>query len=207
MAVITLPDGLLIQRLTIGQRRFDLGMENPDTGDTSVRLLGPPRWTLAFTSDQQMEPLQARTWESMLLRLRGRVNLLEAWDHGKRAPLGSMRGTMILSGAVAAGATTLTISTNSAQAGKTLFAGDWLRIGSGLGTSQLVKAVVDTTADINGSVVVQIEPPLRTAFSTSTPVAWDKPTTYFRMNQADNAWVYERAVQGGFAFDGLEVWR
>lgn len=90
----------------------------------------------------------------------------------------------------------------------TLLAGDWLQIGTGVGTSQLVKAVADATAAIDGTMTVTFEPPLRIAFSGGAAVACEKPVGYFKQTSAPG-WSYRigrSRKQGGFALDLLESW-
>ena len=205
MAIIQMPSGLLLKRLSMGQKRYDLASDSSDTGNSSTRLLAPPRWTMTFTSDDRMDTLQATAWEALALQLRGRVNTLEAWDYGKPAPLGTLRGSITLSAAHAAGATTLNLVA-AGQVGKTLLAGDWLRLGTGLGSSQLVKVVVGGTTNGSGAVTVTVEPPLRYAFSSGVSVTWDKPTTFYKQVQQTGGWAYEGATQGGFSFDLIETW-
>ena len=90
----------------------------------------------------------------------------------------------------------------------TLLAGDWLQLGSGLGTSQLVKVVADVQASNNSRMTVTIEPPLRIQYASNTAVTWDRPTTYFKQLGSPQ-WSYRpgrRQKQSGFALDLLESW-
>jgi hypothetical protein len=99
-------------------------------------------------------------------------------------------------------------TTASAYAPPTLLSGDWLQIGTGVGTSQLVKAVADATAAIDGTMTVTFEPPLRTAFSAGAAVACEKPVAYFKQTSAPS-WSYRigrTRKQGAFALDLLESW-
>lgn len=92
--------------------------------------------------------------------------------------------------------------------GATLLAGDWLQIGSGLGTSQLVKAVADAAAAESGAMTVTFEPPLRKAHLAAVAVTWDKPVAYYKQTSVPQ-WGYRPAMrykQGGFALDLLESW-
>jgi hypothetical protein len=185
--------------------RFDLSFSNSDSGASSTRLLGPPRWTLAITSDEKMTPLEASGWMSTYLQLRGRVNHLAAWDVGRPVPLGTMRGVMTLSVADLAGDTTLQIVA-AGQGSRTLLPGDWLQIGTGVGTSQTVAVVAAATSNASGVITVQVEPPLRYGFPAGTQVTWDRPLIYFKSASADTKWSYSGATQGGFSFDGIESW-
>lgn len=206
MAIIQLPTGLKIERLTIGQQRYDLDFSNSDTGSGSTRLLGPPRWKVSFSSAAEMDIDQASAWVATMVKLRGRVNHLAVWDVARPVPRGTMRGTLTLSASAAAGSTSLTITGGAGQAGRTLLAHDWLQLGVGVGTSQLVMVTEDVTADGSGVVTLTVEPPLRTAFSAGAPVTWDRPLGYYKSTTQHTEWTYERAVQGGISFDGIERW-
>lgn len=84
-------------------------------------------------------------------------------------------------------------------------AGDWLQIGTGVGTSQLVKAAAATTAAANGTLAVAIEPPLRRSFSASTAVTWDRPVAYYKQTSSPQ-WGYRARKSTGYALDLLESW-
>jgi len=88
-----------------------------------------------------------------------------------------------------------------------LLAGDWLQLGTGLGTSQLVKVVADAAASNNSLMTVQVEPPLRQQFTAATAVAWDRPVAYYKQLGTPQ-WSYRPglvAKQAGFALDLLEA--
>jgi hypothetical protein len=96
-------------------------------------------------------------------------------------------------------------TTASAYAPPTLLAGDWLQIGTGVGTSQLVKVTADAVAAIDGTMTVSFEPPLRTAFASSTAVTWDKPVAYYKQTSSPQ-WGYRARMSTGYALDLLESW-
>ena len=198
MAIITLPTGMLFGAGTgVTQRTYDVVSTSQASGAVQARTFGPPRWALNLVAPEVQRPSEAALWESVLVRLRGRVNTLAAPDPGKLQPRGTRRGVLALGAAAAAGATTLNITGTG-----TLLTGDWLQIGAGLGSSQLVKVM----SDASGSAV-QIEPPLRQAFAISTQVTWDKPLAYYRLNSEPSGWTYGAgALQRDFALDLLEVW-
>lgn len=208
MAVITWPAALkLPAEFTLSQARYDM-VENSDaTGHQAARLFGPPRWRVSLRSIDAFTLIDAGVYEAMLLQLRGGVNHLALYDPVRQAPQGTMRGSMTLSGAHAAGAVALSVIA-SGQIGKTLLPGDWLQVGTGLGTSQLVKVVVGDTSDGSGVVDVTVEPPLRSAFGNGAAVTWDKPLGYFKQ-LGSPSWSYRPALrmkQSGFALDLLEAW-
>jgi hypothetical protein len=209
MAVITWPAALRAPaEWTLSQARYDM-LENSDaTGHMAARLLGPPRWRVSLRCGDGFTLQEAGIYEAMLLQLRGGVNHLAVHDFVRAAPQGSMRGTMTLNGAHAAGVAALSVTAGAGQASRTLLAGDWLQLGTGLGTSQLVKVMAAATSDAGGVIALTIEPPLRIGFAGGAAVAWDKPLAYFKQTGAPQ-WSYRPAMrqkQSGFALDLLESW-
>lgn len=207
MAVIVMPSGLRIGKpFGIQQRRYDMAEVSDTTGDSAVRLFGPPRWAVSIVSPEHLSLDDAAQWESLKLRLRGGVNVLALWDVVRPQPRGTARGALALSAPAAAGATSMAI-TGAQPAAGTLLTGDWLQVGSGLGTSQLVKLVSSTTL-AGGAGVVSFEPPLRRGYAAGSTVVWDKPLGFFRQPPAaaGASWEYvSRRHVRGFAFDGIEV--
>jgi hypothetical protein len=208
MSIITMPAGLdrSIGSFAVSQARYDMLEASDITGAVAARLLGPPRWRIAMGSVQALLFEDAALWESMLLRLRGGVNHLAAYDPVRTQPQGTMRGTLVLAGSHAAGLTTINISGGGSQAGKTLLQGDWLQLGTGLGTSQLVKVVVDGLANGSGDISAEVEPPLRLPLSGGAPVTWFKPLGYYKQ-LSQPGWNYsDWRLTGGFSADLLEAW-
>lgn len=93
----------------------------------------------------------------------------------------------------------------SAYAGATISIGDWLQIGTGVGTSQLVKVTASSSESNAGTMAVTFEPPLRTGFASGTPVTWDKPVAYYKQTSAPQ-WGYHARKSTGYALDLLENW-
>jgi hypothetical protein len=92
-------------------------------------------------------------------------------------------------------------------AGGSVKAGDWIGLGSGVGTSQLVKATATVQASEAGLLTVPFEPPARIAFSSGGAVTWDKPPAYFK--QQSNEWAgrgITSQVFAGYGLDLLEDW-
>jgi hypothetical protein len=210
MAIYTLPTTLKLgPECGIGQRRYDMLAASDTTGNTQVRVLAPPRWTMSLVQPERLTLAEANAWAALLVGLRGRVNVLAAWDVVRPAPLGTMRGALTLAALAAAGATTATVAGGAGQAGATLTAGDWLQIGTGLGSSQLVMLTDPATADGSGYAVVKFEPPLRQAYAAATTVAWDKPLAYYRSQSASFGWKYANRglMATGMALDLLETWQ
>lgn len=205
MTIIALPVGLHVRSFTLGQLRFDMEFSNGDTGVGQTRLFAPPRWTVAMASPQWLSAVEAAIWRDLILRLQGRVNQLAVHDYDNPAPLGTMRGTLTLSSAVAAGATSISVTGGAGQAGTTLLAGDWVGIGSG-STRQLVSVAANATANGSGVIALTIAQPSRWAQSSGSAVTWDKPTALFRQRASSNSWTREGEVRTGYALDLVESW-
>lgn len=193
----------------MGQRLFDLSSISEPTGAEQTRLLAPPRWTLRLVQPAKLTLLEAGQWTAMLARLRGRANVLAAWDPVRPAPQGTLRGAAIsLVTTAAAGATSVRIFAPGASIGGTLEAGDWMQIGTGLGNSQLVMVTAQAALDNALQATVSFEPPLRQGWGPSAPVNLDKPLGYFRMQSSAVAWAYANrgTAVTGLAIDLLETW-
>ncbi len=209
MSIITWPSTLVPGAATgWGQRRYDLTYESDVTGARQDILLGPPRWTLALQQPEVLSLATAGEWQAILAKLRGRVNHLLAWDFGRPAPLGTMRGTLALGAQATVGSTQLQITGGVAQAAKTLLPGDKLQVGTGLGTSQLFMVVDAATANGSGAITVNVEPAVRVTFPVSTTVVWDKASTYFKVEGSSNVWRYGVGAfyASGVTLDLIEVW-
>lgn len=199
-SIITLPTSLPIGVGSgMGQRRYDLVGTSETTGAEQARVVAPPRWTLQLLQPPNLPQRSAGQWQALLLRLRGKVNRLLAWDPVRTQPMGTLRGTLTLTGAHAIGAPTLSITGSSG----TLLAGDLLQIGTGLGTSQLVMVAQDCT-----QASVPIEPPLRIPFADGAAVAWSYPKAYFRHAGESSTWAYGPGglVVTGMSLDLIEAW-
>lgn len=203
MSVVSLPATLKVGIDSgVGQRRFDVLAQSDSSGSQQARLLAPPRWTMRLVQPQWLTLAEAGEWAALVMQLRGRVNVLAAWDTARPAPKGTIRGSLTLAASASAGATTVSVTGGAGQAGTTVKPGDWFQIGSGLGTSQLVMCTASATANGSGVVSIAFEPPLRTGFASATAVAWDKPLAYYRQQTDAATWSY---ISGGLAVAGLSL--
>jgi hypothetical protein len=199
--IITFPETLQLAKQSWGQARMDIQFESVFSAQSAE--ISAPLWTLLMTPLSQLEH-ESGEWEALLLKMKGRANQLAVWNLGRSVPVGTMRGTMTLSGAHAQGATTLNISATG-QGGKTLVYGDMLGLGSGI-TQQVVKVVEPATADVNGNITVIVESFLRNAFIDGTAVTWDKPKALFRRRSSETRMDYANYLVDGLALDLIEDW-
>ncbi len=238
MSIITLPGALIPAfdgGFAWGQQRYDLVSAADVSGATQVRPMGPPRWVVSMRAPRNMTAAEAALWRTYLLRGRGRVNHYAIHNIAQPAPRGTARGTMFLKVAVAAGATTATIT--GAGISGTLLSADALQFGTGVGTSQLVHVVQDATSSPaspgtvvwtntaaqtvvwtnsaaqtvtwtrTGTINITFEPPARYSFPAGTVVTWDKPVAYFKSTADAMGWNYYNAsIQRDLTFDGIEDW-
>lgn len=229
MSVVALPAAIAasIGGQTWGRISYETLAESDVTGAVDIATGAPPRWTCSLQSKRALNLVQAGQWDALLLRL-GRSNHLAVYDLLRAAPQGTLRGTPKLAAAVAVGATSMTLT----NAVGTLKAGDALQIGTGLGSSQLVKVLDDvsstvlvpttatwftstpaaatwTTASaaaatwsLGGTVTVTFQSPARYAWPAGTVLAWDKPVAYMRVTTNRIAWT---AKANGPAIEGYDI--
>lgn len=195
---------LYIGSFGIEQISYDMMEVSDATGAEAVRVFGPPRWKVGMAAGNGMSLEQASLWEVMVLQLKRGINCLAVWDPVRPLPQGTMRGSPVLGASAAAGDTAVYLT----SAVGTLNAGDWMQIGTGVGTSQLVKVVL-LSVSVAGSANVDFEPPLRIAYAAGTAVTLDHPVFYARNVNKSVRWDYEAGnmLVSGFALDLLETFQ
>ncbi len=227
MSVITPPAAVMdnLGSQTWGQDTYDVVQTSDVTGATATDAGAPPRWTCSLSSKRSMDLALAGQWEALVLQLRGRRNHLAVYDRLRPAPLGTFRGSAVLAAAAGEGATSVLAD----NVWGTLLAGDWLQLGTGLNTSQLVKLIADVTSPVSGvgtftwtnggafswtnggaftwsdpgaQVTLTFEPPIRQAVPAFSAVVWDRPVAYMKVTNSRRRWT---ARANGPAIDGFEL--
>ena len=201
MSAIAMDRNLYIGSFGMEQVSYDMVETSDSTGAEAVRLLGPPRWKVSMGAGDNMTLTQSGLWEAIVMKLKRGINCLAVFDPVRTLPQGTMRGTPTLAASAAAGAETITLSGGAG----TLSVGDWAQLGTGPGTSQLVKVI----APYDGSAPLNFAPPLRIGFATGTPVTLDHPVFYARMINKSVRWDYQAGNMfvSGFALDLLETFQ
>lgn len=192
----------LVTRVEWGQQRRDLVFDSPFASQSAE--IAAPLWKVMLTP-ARFNRAECAEWEMLLLSMAGRQNQLALWHLDRPAPRGTLRGTMTLTGAHAAGATQITLVA-AGQAAKTLLKGDHLGLGSGT-TRQVVKVAADATSDGSGNITVTVHPALRNAFAAAAAVTWDKPKALFRRLDSASSMSHQRGGVDGTALDLIEDWR
>ena len=112
--------------------------------------------------------------EAFVGAMRGQVNVVALYHFARPVPRGTARGTILVNGAVAQGASSIAVDGISPGTG-TLLAGDLLGVGG-----QIVMVAADVTA-VAGAATVSIVNRVRAAIADNAAVTWDKPTALFRL--------------------------
>ncbi len=205
MSTITFPDALAaaVGDFSWTPMENNIDFKSPFGPGQAVGI-SAPQW-MASVSQSTLREINAGAWQALVMKLKGRVNTLELWNIMRPVPVGTMRGTMTLSGAHSQGAASLVIAATG-QSGTTLKAGDYLGLGAGA-TQQVVMVLDDATANSSG-ITVNIGAALRNAFSNGAAVTWNKPKALFRQRPGSSPWKYGRGqIVIGIALDLIEDWR
>lgn len=113
--------------------------------------------------------------EAFFDRLKGAANRIILSNLRVKANFGTMRGTPVLTSAVAQFANILPITTT---AGATAQPGDMLSCGG-----QLFRVMAQATADGSGHMSVEVAPRARAvSIASGTAVVWNQPTALFRLS-------------------------
>lgn len=203
MSIITFPSTLFFKHLNWSQLRNDIEFRS-SFGAQAVEI-SSPLWKVAGEG-AMINDDAAGEWKSLLMKLRGKTNQLELWDHMRPAPIGNMRGVLTFNAAPVVGDVALSITGGAGQAAKTLLKGDLLGFGAGL-TQQVVMVVADATASGAGVIAVTVEPAIRNAFLIGDGVTWDRPKALFRRAEGNFGWDYSEMLVSGFLLDLIEDWR
>lgn len=153
-----------------GQIHYEVRTSSTVTGTTQARAVGLPRHTFKLALPQTMQAEKAGAWRALLMSLRGAVHHLEAYDPARQYPVGTARGDTTC-GAIAKGVLSGYINGTG-----TLKAGDWLQLGVGVGSSQLVMCAAPVT--LPGVVAFTL--PTFFAFASGSRVRFDRPCAYFK---------------------------
>lgn len=134
--------------------------------------------------------------EAFFDRLKGAVNRIIVGNLRLLVNRGTMRGSPVLTSAVAQFANILPITTT---AGATALVGDMLNAGG-----QLFRVLAAATADGSGHISVEVGPRVRAAagIASGTAVVWNQPTTAFRLSSANPALDWH---PGEFAAPSIEL--
>jgi len=184
-------------------------------------------WNFSMDQPDGTDQVEGAAKQAFLARLRGALNLIEIPMLHRPVPQGTLRdgaaismvngsgaalsvvngsgaaltlisGTPLLADPVTQRASTFVIQTFP---GRTLFAGDYVRLVNG----QTVMNLVDTLADVNGRMPVECTPKVRDDIAPCTLVEWNYPTVKYRMKSGAVPVVFRKGVYQGPSIEGIEV--
>ena len=199
MALITPP--AILADLTSGQLTLSTNQRvsaAPFGGSEQAVDLLNDRWlcTLGLPPNSQANAAQL---EAFIAALRGQTNTVALSHPLRKAPRGSMRGTLTLAAAAAQGAASISITGGAGQAGTTLLAGDLVGVG-GL----LLMVAADATANGSGVITVSLANRLRVAQASAAAVTWSAPTVPMRLLQTSGV-QYQPGYAGAISLDFAEA--
>ena len=199
MALITAP--AILAQLSSGQLTLSTNQRvsaAPFGGSEQAVDLLNDRWLCSLNLPPNSQANAAQL-EAFLAALRGQTNTVALSHPLRKAPRGTMRGTLTLSAAAAQGAASISITGGAGQAGTTLLAGDLVGVG-GL----LLMVAADATANGSGVITVSLANRLRTAQSSAAAVTWSAPTVPMRLLQSSGV-QYQPGYAGAISLDFAEA--
>lgn len=126
------------------------------------------RWRARY----ELVPMRRETFaelQSILIRLKGRVNRLNAYDPDATSPRGTVAGTILVNGASQTG-TSLDCDGFANNATGLFLPGDYFEVG---GELKMVTASVDSNG--SGEATIEFEPPLRASPSDNASITYSTP--------------------------------
>ena len=186
------------QGFDIGLRSSVIVSTSSLNGSTQTVEISGPRWVCSLHYGSQSLGDRAAV-EGFWSAVRGQVNRVSLWHLSRPAPRGTMRGSPVLTSAVAVGDTSIAITTTAYA---TLLSGDMIGVGA-----QILQVTADATATAGGALTVSVSPPARSIVSGASSVVWDKPSAVFLMSQRELIMPYDgAALAAPFSVDLMEIW-
>lgn len=165
---------------------FDVQITVYRNGRITTYGLPGARWTCSVRFEHDLEHLMRPRVEAMLVGLRGGANRLSMPHWGRPQPNGTLRGTPTLAAPVAAGAQSIQMTNCNGG----VRAGDFLGL-----PGQFFMVMADANPFAT-NMTVQVDPAIRAAHNSGTPVVWNKPTTL---------WIPRSAIAGPFPYSQNKV--
>jgi hypothetical protein len=193
---ITLPQDENIASLRLTARTSVAVSASPFTGQQQVQEHAGQWWEMEMEIPPMLRS-DAERWVAFLLKLNGQAGTFLAGDIVGRSPRGTMTGTPLVNGAVAARAKTIAL--DGITAGQTLLEGDYIQVGSGALT-RLHKNLTDVTANGSGQVTLDLWPAVREPIADNAPVTLTNCKGTFRLASNQMGWEI-----GAATFYGLNI--
>ena len=173
MSTISLPSGFDPQSCQLTLRTNQRVNASPFGGSEQAVDMLNDRWMLDVDLPESTQDDGAAI-EAFIAAMRGQTNVVALYHFARSVPRGTARGTILLNGAVAQGASSIVVDGISPSTG-TILAGDVLGVGG-----QLLMAAANATASGGGATITLVNR-VRTALADNAAVTWNAPTALFRM--------------------------
>ena len=173
MSTISLPSGFDPQSCQLTLRTNQRVNASPFGGSEQAVDMLNDRWMLDVDLPESTQDDGAAI-EAFIAAMRGQTNVVALYHFARSVPRGTARGTILLNGAVAQGASSIVVDGISPSTG-TILAGDVFGVGG-----QLLMAAANATAS-GGGATITLANRVRTALANNAAVTWDAPTALFRM--------------------------
>jgi hypothetical protein len=196
MATYDWPAAFRPANMAWGILKAGLQFGSPYNGTPQAVDFVAERWLISITLPPRTRN-DAGAAEAFFERMAGGVNWVRVYHFARPAPIGTMRGSPVLSSGVSRGGTSLPITTT---AGATVKAGDMLGCGG-----QLFKVAEDATANGSGAITVTLVNRVRGTINTAAAVTWNMPTATFILPSKEHRSTHA-AIMDSVAIDLVEVW-
>lgn len=195
MTIVTMPSSPSFTNSEWGIRRAVAVSESPFTGAQQVQVYSKAQWYATLTLPPMLRE-QAVAWQAFFLLTGGRANTFLLGDPDAKTAIGTATYASVAAPA-SVGSNTVNLTLEN---GATLNTGSYIQFGSS--NSPKLHMIVD---DNTGSGNVTIEPALKTAITTATPVTIDAPKGLFRMETNDLSWSADHVQKYGITFTCSEA--
>lgn len=189
-----------IDVIGINQSPFNLAQEVQDWGANA--------WAAHLDFSRVPSRAKAAAIRSTLTALRGSFGTILLGDPLGATPRGSAAatpGTPVVNGAVAAGATSLSLRGLPASATGYLLADDYLQLGSGA-TTRLYKVIdASVNSDGSGDATFDIWPFIREGYADGAAVTLTNCVGTFRLMGAKRDWTQSPPTVYAGSFDFIEA--
>lgn len=193
MATITWPSELFVSRAQFGIKKAGVQWRSNHNGWSQSIDFMADRWVVTLTMPMR-QSWDAGRAESMANFLAGGVNFVDIWHFGRPVPVGTMRGSPLISSGSTRGADQIAVLGSG-----TLKAGDMLGVGN-----QVFQVREDVTVTEVG-VWVKTVNRVRSTINVGASVVWDRPKIRMQMPSMESAVGFSTIIGEEFSFDLEEV--
>lgn len=193
MATITWPSELFVSRAVFGVKKSGIQWRSNHNGWSQSIDFAADRWVLTVTMPvRQIE--NAGHAESMANFLAGGVNFVDVWHFARPVPIGTMRGSPLISSASSRGSDQIAVIGTG-----TLLPGDMIGVGN------QVFQVREAANVASPGAWVKVTNRVRSQINVGASVVWDRPKIRMQMPSMENSVGFSTIIGEEFTMDLEEV--